>query len=91
MDTPVHAYSIQDESQFAERRGCSSATGVRTLSACGEQGEKAAAARHIIPHDNSRRFWSWNPEDRVPLKLEQLVRARLCFLFRARYVRQWTV
>ncbi len=54
VDTPVHAHSIQAKSLFSERRGCSSDTGVRTLSACGGQGEKAAADRYGISPNNSR-------------------------------------
>src|SRR5918993_199251 len=54
MDTPVHAHVIQAKAQFAEGRGCSSGIGVHTLSACGGQGEKAAAAHHSLGHDNSR-------------------------------------
>jgi hypothetical protein len=54
VDTPVHAHSPQAVSQFSERRGCSSDTGVHTLSACGGQGEKAAVVHHFIGHDNSR-------------------------------------
>jgi len=54
VDTPAQAYSIQAEAQFSEGRGGSFDTGVHTLSACGGQGEKVAAARHNIRHDNSR-------------------------------------
>jgi hypothetical protein len=54
VDTPVQAHSIQAASLFSEGKGCSFDTGVHTLSACGGQGEMAAAAHHFIGHDNSR-------------------------------------
>ena len=44
VDTPVQAHSRHAASQFAEDRGCSSDKGVHTLSACGGQGGKTAAA-----------------------------------------------
>jgi len=53
VDTPVQAHSRHAASQFAEDRGCSSDKGVHTLSACGGQGEKAAAGHHFIRHGNS--------------------------------------
>jgi hypothetical protein len=48
VDTPVHAHSIQAAYQLSEGTGCSFDTGVHTLSACGEQGEKAAVAHDFM-------------------------------------------
>ncbi len=48
VDTPVHAHSLQAEWQFSQGRGCSYATGVRTLSVCAGQGQNAAAAHHFL-------------------------------------------
>ena len=48
VDTPVHAHSLQAKLQLSERKGRSFDTGVRTLSTCGGQDEKAAAAHHFI-------------------------------------------